>query len=67
MIAERAGKKTPQLSVHADLMRVHSIFQGNYSAHLNPEGRCTREKPFFPQISQMDADLKNIIQICFNL
>ncbi len=34
---------------------------------LNPEGRYTREKPFFPQISQMDADLKNIIQVCFNL
>jgi hypothetical protein len=38
----------------------------DYSAHLNPEGRYTREKTFFPQISQKDADLKNIIQVCFN-
>jgi hypothetical protein len=39
----------------------------NYSAHLNPKGRYTGKKPFFPQISQMNADLKNIIQVCVNL
>jgi len=30
----------------------------NYLVHLNPEGRNTREKPFCPQIAQMDADFK---------
>jgi len=59
MITEKAdGDELRRLSVLSDLIRVRSIFQGNYSAHLNPEGRYTREKPFFPQISQMDADLK---------
>jgi hypothetical protein len=31
---------------------------GNYSAHLNPAGSYTREKPFYPQISQMGTDFK---------
>jgi len=40
---------------------------GNYSAYLNPERRYTREKPFYPQISQMDADFKPETGVRFNL
>jgi len=39
---------------------------GNYSVRLNPEECYIREKPFYPQISQMDADLKNKIQVYVN-
>jgi hypothetical protein len=39
----------------------------NAECGVRNKGRYTREKLFFPQISQMDADLKNIIQVCFNL
>jgi len=45
-----SGSNLPNALKHASLPIMYS------AAHLNPEGRYTREKPFCPQISQMIAD-----------